>query len=233
MGSGFSYDEAARRLGKSRRTIYNYVDSGFIRKEYDSERRVILNRDDVEQLAVSLGVGQPAFNRKNFYMLSARVRSLEEKVSLLQRIYGIGEAALRPNPDEARGLIAHAGMSITNETWAFEELEMWANVFERIDEETLDMMVNATARIDCWEVLMRLLKAQLSFLGQHPDFKIGLGVPALHQRLELARNRLRQTCVLWLEMNKGLEFKAVPDALNTPKDDILARLTSRKSNSGG
>ena len=57
MGSGFySFNEAAERLGKSKRSLYVYVAKGLLKKRTENGRRV-LDREDVDLMAVDIGAG--------------------------------------------------------------------------------------------------------------------------------------------------------------------------------
>lgn len=233
MGSEFmSLDEAALRLKRTKRTIHNYRARGLLRKA-TLDGDVVLYREDVEQLAVDLGSGQPPMNRQTFYALCGEVRQLQEKVALLQRMQGVGSPPLRPTPQEAIALMSNLTHFLGQEAWSYEHLEaVTGGVFERVDEETLTILSRATGIPDPWEPIWRLATRMMEFMSLHPDFPLGLALPALHRRMQLARQRLRKVMVLWMEMTRGAKegmFRAPPE---NEKEAVLALLKPPKGKKG-
>lgn len=222
-----TFEEAANRLGRSKRSVHNYVKQGFIKRSM-LDGKVVLQRDDVEQLAVELGADLPAMNRKTFFQLQSRIQKLEEQMVLVQQMWGIQEKPLHPNETEAAGLYRAALDSLKSApTWSVQEMEMWVDLFLRFDETTLTQ-VSKTARINNpWDVFMKLSMGFSNQVGQDKGLAASLPLQALLSKIETARKRLKAEAVLWVEANRGLpsDFKQY----DTLKEDLIKRLGSKSA----
>lgn len=220
MGSEFySFEEAANRLHRSKRSIHTYVKQGFIRREH-RDGKIVLRSDDVEQVAVELGADMPAFNRKNFFHLMQRLRKLEEDMTVVRHALEIRDNPLRPNKHEALGLHQAAAASVKASAWISDEIEMWADLLARFDEATLDVMAEAVVTPKPWVVFYQLCLSMMVFVSKNKDLSSQL----LHKKLDEGRKKLRGNVLMWIEMGRGTIPESVYRELNNGKEDLLKRL---------
>lgn len=225
MGSGnlgskaCTFEWAANRLQRSKRQIHNYVRQGFIQR-VTQDGKVLLRQEDVEQLAIDLGADAPALNRKTFFQLASKVKRLEDEMLAVKHILEIRDSPLRPSTNEAIGLHAAAAESLGRRKWSPEEMELWAQQFERMDETTLDIFSAALSDPKPWLVFYELCLEMMKALSANSD----MGSLVLHRRLDEGRKKIRATVVMWVEMGRG----SVPDNLfrlvDSGKESILRKL---------
>lgn len=228
MGSSFyTFQEAANRLGCSKRSIHNYVKKGYLRKVQHNDN-IVLMRDDVEQLAVSTGVDMPAFNRKNFYMLLSRVQKLEEDMGLCRKILEIRDSPLRPSKEEGIQLQAAASKALAVHHWTEPEIEMWASVFERFDEVSLQMLSEGLTQSHPYEVFFKLCIEQMKRVSTEPNFQTNLEAQLIHKRLDEGRKRMRATILMWLQIGHGVVPTAVVEKLESEKAALFKRVANSK-----
>ena len=227
MGSGFmTFEEAANRLGRSKRSIHNYVKQGLLQRVMNSGN-VVLRKEDVEQLAVDIGSDSPALNRKTFYLLQARLKKLEEEMVAVKHILEIRDSPLRPSESEARGLYAAATESLSRRNWVAEEVDLWAAQFERLDEPALDSISQAIQDNKAWTPFFTLCLELIKYA--HSRFSTEKVDPLLwlarHKRLEEGRKKLRGSILIWIEAGRGSVSEPFLTSLEGGKEAVLRRLT--------
>lgn len=225
MGSLFyTFTEAANRLGCSKRTIYNYVKHGYIRKSVQ-DGQVVLYREEVEQLANETGVDLPAFNRKNFSILMRKVQKLEQDMALCRRILEIRDDPLRPTVDEAKMLHAAASRALAVGSWKDEEIETWAgSVFDRLDEVSLDMLKETLSLEHPYEVFFKLCLAQMRAVSTREGFQNSLPHQILHKKLDEGRKKLRATLLMWHQVSKTPISDSVLQKFESEKGTLFKKL---------
>jgi hypothetical protein len=226
MGSGnngartCSFEFAANRLQRSKRTVHTYVNQGFIRRITENGK-VVLLLEDVEQLAVELGTDTPALNRKTFFQLSSRVKKLEDEMNAVKHILEIRDAPLRPSELEAKGLYAAAAESLGRRKWSIDEMRLWAEQFERMDEVTLDTFREALGEPKPWQLFYELCLEMMKTLSSETS----LECMALHRKLDEGRKKMRATIVMWIEMGRG----SIPDnvfrLIDSGKESVLRKVS--------
>jgi DNA-binding transcriptional MerR regulator len=233
MGRTFvTFEEAATRLGCSKRSIHSYVKKGLIRKKSENGA-VVLYWEDVEQLAVDKGVDAPAMNRKNFITMMSRLQKLEQDMTVVRRMMEIRDDPLRPVVGMAAGLYQAASSSLASKTWQPEEVNLWASQFERFDEVTLDAIRDATQDPNCWQVFYKLCLAQMDFAWAQYSASPDLNWRTLHLRLDEGRKKLRAVALIWIELGRGQLTPSILKEVNSPKEDLLQRLESPKKGGSG
>jgi hypothetical protein len=225
-----SIEEAARRLGKHRRSISNYMDKGFLRKIHRG-RKVVIPTEDVEQLAVELGTDFPAMTRKTFFDMQSRLKKLEEKMFLVEQVWGIQEKPFRPNQKEAVGLHTAVTQYLQAKTYQAGELEAWAMTFNRIDEKTLTTVAEACLTAKPWEPFFELVTRMLEFVDDQKELKSSLTLQALRAKLDAGRKKVREAALFWIESGKGSIPQQLFRSLDTPKEDLLRSLAAGGGNS--
>lgn len=228
MGSDFvSIGEAAKMLKRSKRTIITYLKNGMLRREREG-RSTVIPKSDVEALITELGVDLPPMNRQTLFQLVARVQRLEVSVAVLKRATGIGAVPLRPSRDEALGLKQAAEHALASGSWTVEELHMWADMFERMDEVFFDILGVIVSAADSWRPFYELCVAQVRFVEGMEGFSGNLSLQQLHDRLRLHMKSLRAIVLAWIELGGGHA-----ELLVSPSEDILRRLSAKGRSSLG
>lgn len=229
MGSDFlTFEEAASRLNRSKRSIHYYVNQGLLTKKLKAGK-VVLPREEVEQLAVELGSDVPALNRKTFFQLMSRVRKLEEDVAVFKRMWDVQDKPLRPSNEEAIGLHNAGTQALALKEWKTEEIEMWIGLFDRMDEVFFDTVAQATVLSKPWATFYNLCLNMLSYLSELDKKVPSLDTQLRQRKLEEGRKKMRGTILMWIEAGRGTVPDAVFRQLNNDQDDLLRRLTLVKS----
>ena len=231
MGSSFlTIDEAALRLGRHKRSIHNYLEKGFLRR-VRREGKVLIPFEDVEQLAVELGTDHPAINRHTIFDLSSRMKKLEEQMAMVQGIWGIQEKPLRPSPQEVAGLLKAAADYLSAPMFEMRELETWADLLNKIDEKTLTAIAEHGLTTKPWELFFELAGRMVEVMEKDKTFTSSLGLQALHGKMESGRRKVREAALFWIESGRGTVPSKVFKLFDTPKEDLLRRLSQsgRKS----
>ncbi len=226
MGSQFySFEEAANRLGCSKRTIHNHVRHGYIRKAH-RDGKVVLHREDVEQLANETGVDMPAFNKKNFYLLMARVQKLEQDMGLCRRILDVRDSPLRPSKNDALQLMAAASKALAANYWTDEEIDNWSTIFDRLDEVSFEMLSEHIETTHPYEIFFKLCLAQMRDVSKRTEFQTTLSLQLLHKKLDEGRKKLRATILMWMRITNGNIPEQVLQKMESDKGSLFQKLTS-------
>jgi hypothetical protein len=231
MGSTFdqlmTVEEAASRLNRARRSVYDYLKKGFLTRKV-RDGRVLVLREEVEQLAVELSVDLPALTRKNVFALVARVKALEEKMSVFSAMWGAQEETLRPSTKAAADLYRAATDYLCAKEWEIQQLESWATLFNQVGEETLQAIAVATQNTKPWECLFLLAQRMLDFIDSVPASKDVLALKALRAKMDQGRKKVREAALLWIEMGRGSIQADVFRSMDTPEGDVLRRIVKSK-----
>lgn len=224
MGSAFyTYEEAANRLGKSRRSVFNYVKRGYL-KNYIREGQVVVRKEDVEQLAVELGSDLPAMNRHTFFQMQSRLQKLENEMTTVKHILEIRDEPLRPSDSEAIAISAAAKTYLAAGNWTAEHVDQWLPLFEKMDESFLEKLISATQEPKAWVPIFHLCLRMLELaLKNSPT---SLEWQARAKRLDEGRRKLRGTVIMWTEMGRGTTEEVVLRSLDDLKEGLLRKIVA-------
>jgi hypothetical protein len=230
MGSDFgervTVEQAAKMLGRSRRTVTTYMKNGILHRHVE-DKRVYLLRSQVEQLQIDLGADLPPMNRKTFYQLSAHVRRLEMDMAVLKRVTGFYDSPLRPSVDEAQGIYAAAKKSASEGVWQVDEIRMWADLYDKMDDVFFDVLALHTEQADAWRPLYELCLAQSRQLSMSYEYRTDLQCQHLHDRLQTALSRMRKVILVWIEAGNSPMARAAEDKMDGDSQAVLRRLTAK------
>lgn len=227
MGRGFyTVAEAALILKKDERTIRDYVKKGYLRGER-AGRSFSVNEEDVKSMAASGEV--PEFNKTSFMALMARVRSLEEKMSVVQRAMEIRDDPIRPSPEECAGLVSQATKASDYTSWDRKEIQMWSHLFDRMDEVALDAIAKEALSARPWESFYSLCIKMMDYVSTMSKEDWDPEWALLHKQLDEGRKKLRGTILMWIEMTHGYAARSLISALSTDKEDLVRRLAAKKN----
>lgn len=231
MGSAFqgpetcTYVEAARRLSVSRRTVFNYVKQGFIKKvQRDGETH--LSREDVEQVALDQGTDAPAMNRKSFIQMAHRLQKLENEMVTVKHILEIRDSPLRFETDlEGSGLYRAAADALAAGNWGEQEVDLWSGLLERMDEVFFEHLQRATCESKCWVVFLKLCNALQEHALITANKTPSLDWQARVKRLDEGRKKIRGSIILFVEMGKGTTPLDLLSSVDDPKTGFLKRFS--------
>ena len=228
MGSGFySIKEAALRLQKSERSVYEYIRNGFIKKTtVDGEVR--LDREDVELMAVDAGVDAPSVNRKTIFQMQSQIKKLQDEMVAAKHALGLRDVPpMRPDPASCASFITAVSYYMTvnrEKEWTKDFLEKWAHILEMVDEVVLESLSNVSNNPQAWVPFFQFCSAMADFCWENDLKRPSLEWQGMAGRLETVRNHLRRVIVLWVEMGRGTIPEGILDALKTHKEALAGRL---------
>lgn len=226
MGSDFvRIDEAAKILGKTRRTVTNYLEKGVLRRVKEG-KPVLLSRAEVDELAIDLGSNFPRLSRKTFYRLVAHVQKLEQDMAVMKKALGYGGTPLRPSRQEALELHTAALRASESKTWSTEEIEMWADLYERMDDVFFDV-VAAHVPGDAWKPFYDLCLAQMRQVSYDPAFDRLLNLQSLHQRLALGLKNVRKVILTMIEAGHGKTSEDAAAQMDSRREAVLRHLSAK------
>jgi len=229
MGSGFySFEEASKRLGRSTRSLHDYVKKGLIKKRIENGLPV-LDREDIDLMAVDIGTDAPSLNRRTFIQMQTRLNKMSDEMRAVKHALGLREALpLRPNQTTCDGLLSacksYLYIDKREEFWTPVLVEQWVDLFERMDEETLSSFSKASNDPQAWVPFFKFCSEMADFCWGQDKKAPSLAWQAMAGRLETARKHLRGVIVVWVEMNKGFVSSALLEALGSPKETVLGRI---------
>lgn len=233
MGSGFyTFEEAATRLGRSKRSLHDYVKKGLIKKRLNG-RESVLDREDVELLASEQGTDYPSLNKKTFLKAQTRLQKLEDEMKMVKHILQIRDVQpLRPDPTTSLGLLSAAKtyLGVDREAvWMPALIEKWADIFERIDEETLSALVSGSNEAQAWIPFFKFCSQMADFCWEQDKKTPSLAWQAMGTRLETARQGMRRAIMVWLEMGGGTLPEKLLSGLEGPRDSFMRRMAIQTS----
>lgn len=222
MGSPnyYTFQQAAERLQRSKRSLHYYVTNGRLKKLL-VDGTPFLDATSVEEMAEELGTDKPVVNRSSIIRLQIEVQSLKEQVALLKRVYGVRDQPLRMDPSSALSYFEAAGKYLSAGSWDLGALELWAEQFEKMDEDFFETVKRVTNDEKPWKVFFDLSRAMVKHTYQAQPRSLTL--QALTQRLALARKHLRGVILVFLELNPPKDPTARA-ALEAPGELLAKRL---------
>lgn len=228
MGSEFySYAQAAEKLGKSKKTVQNYVRKGLVRKTVRG-RTTLLNKEDVDSVAEDIGSGLPPLDRKSFTDLSSRVRRLEELMAVVKEILDIHDKPLRPGKAAAVGLYNAAEKALVSGPWQSAEVDLWATQFLHFDETTVEEIGKAVPDPNPWRPFLLLCGKLVEQVARSYEKSPTLELERAYARLDKGRDRLRSLAVIWVELGHGTTQETLLRSLGTDRDNLFKKLKAKK-----
>lgn len=227
MGSTvYTFEQAASRLKRSKRSVHNYVKKGLIRREFHDGMAGV-SAADVEDLVRQEAF--PAMNRENWIELVSRVRRLEERYAVMSEIMGLRYNPLRPNKENSEELYRAARRALTESFWESKEVDMWTGLFGRIDETTLQMMSSHVPDSQPWMPFFELCRRMQDHVGGEYASKETVEIEKRYLKLEECRKHLRAIAVVWSESGRGLTSSAILKATASGKETLLERMAGKSS----
>jgi hypothetical protein len=229
MGSGFyTFQEAAKRLNRSTRSLHDYVKKGFLKKRME-DGQAVLDREDVDLMAVDMGVDAPSMNRKSFLQMQTLLEKTVNEVRALKHALGLRDVPpLRPPQVVCEGLISacttYLHIDKREDVWTTVIIEKWSDLFERMDEETFNAFSKTSNDPQAWVPFFKFCSELADFCWEQDKKLPSLVWQARASRLETARQRLRGVVVTWLEMGRGVIPAELITALGSNREALLGRI---------
>jgi len=229
MGSGFyTFQEASKRLNRSTRSLHDYVKKGFLKKRLE-DGQPVLDREDVDLMAVDMGVDAPSMNRKTFLQMQTLLEKTVNEVRALKHALGLRDVQpLRPAQVVCEGLISacttYLHIDDRDKWWTVDLIEKWSDFFERMDEETFNAFSKTANDPQAWVPFFKFCAELADFCWEQDKKTPSLAWQARAGRLETARQRLRGVVVTWLEMGRGTIPSNLLDVLGSNREALLGRI---------
>ncbi len=225
MGRTFvTFEEAAKILNCTKRTVHNFVRRGQLRREYELDS-VVLSRADVEALAEERGSGLPALNNRTLKELMSRLSNVEMQLSVFRKMHGLSERQwFRPSDVEAQSLHSMAKHFLTKNSFSTQEIGLWAGTFNRFDELSFDLMKQALGSDTFWKDFFDLCLKLMEFVSNPKRGKQLRELSRLDLELSLGLKNMRGIILTWIELGHGKTTTQLMKSLGTGKDDVVRRL---------
>lgn len=227
MGRDFvTFVEAAELLNCTKRSVHNFVNRGQLRRHLEAGK-VLLLRSEVESLAEERGTELPALNNRTLLEILSRLKNLELKVAVFQKMRGIDlPPPVRPTREEAFKLIEQVKYYLQRETFDSAEVDYWVALLSRLDEVSFDLIQRETGQDDFWQHFFNMCILLTDYVSDPKKArKAGNWVRHTLELHEVMKN-LRALCLIWVEPGRGRATTALKRHLRTGKDDLVHRLTS-------
>lgn len=197
-----SIAEAARVLGKTERTIRNYIKTAQVTSARRGRSRY-LDPEEVRELAMESDSAR--VTAAEMRALRATVRRLESHISVIQQMLDLKNEPLGMTDEYAQSLLSAAleQYGRPHGSYSIKELEAWADIFARIDETDLRSLCAATSTT-AWKTLLRLSSRMVSEVASRDDYKTSLDAQRVHRLLADGRRRLKISIFIYLEMTSQI-----------------------------
>lgn len=225
MGSAFyTYEQAATRLNRSKRTIYLLIKKGMLRKE--SCNGVLgVSAVDVEDLATQTEL--PAMNKSNWDDLQIKVRRMEERMAVLTEILGFKSEPIRPSINNAADLYIAAKKAVEAGSWVEEEVMTWAGIFKRIDEATLKVIAEAVSDTTPWIPFFELCALMQGKAETEYSRLKNIQTERVFLVLEDCKKHLRSVAVVWADLGLGNAASVVLKSTASQKENLMSRIMGK------
>lgn len=231
MSDKISIVAAARFLGVSDRTVRSYIRAGFLSTTRGVRNTKWLDPLELEAFRQAQAEGKKVIEKKDFLEMRARLTRVEHELAVLTRILDTREQPLRMSPAYAKELHAACGMQLASGKAGLAEIEAWAEIFLRMDEQDLEVISRVSEDLKPWVLYLRLNVAMTALLLNDPEYATSLAVQGLHKKLAEGRRRLRVSGLCHLEMNGSTDRDVRRHLLSdSPASvlDALERVLKRK-----
>ena len=191
--------DAAKFLSVSDRTIRNYINKGLLSKRKEG-RKTLVSSSEVISLKQDMDSTLPLVSREELLRHRAKIRRLESHMEVVLRMLDAKDLPLNLSPAYAKDLYSFATEHLSKGSWVVEEIRPWVEIFDRINEEDLEVMAQAVEDLHPWRPFLQLCTAMMSFVVGHTDYATSLDLQNLHRMLAESRRKLRVSAFIYGEM---------------------------------
>lgn len=194
-------EDACRRLGVSRRTLYAYMARGLLsRIKAPGDRRSYVDALELEELRRDgTRMGHGAVRREEYLQLRAQVRRLQAVVDAVARMLDLQDVPLGMDATTLCEVHGRAAVALGAAEWSVEDLEAWAAVYHRLTEDDLEVIFSVAREPRPWDAFLRLCVAQCAYLSSRKDYQTATDLWTVHAALSEGRRRLRLSTMIYVE----------------------------------
>jgi len=143
----------------------------------------------------------------------------------ISRILDARNEPLRMSQDYAKELYEVCERHLHNTSWSAAELRPWVDVFLRMDEEDMAVLLAATEDPKPWKPFLRLCMSMTAYVVSHNDYPTSIELQTIHKQLSEGRRRLRVSAMCYADlystdMDRDLRRAALLDAPASMADGV-------------
>jgi excisionase family DNA binding protein len=217
--------EAASFLGVTERTIRNYTKKGLLSKEKKG-REPRLRVEEVTSLKEDMESAAPIVTRQEILRHRAQIRRLESHMEVVLRMLDAKDAPLGMSAAYSAELYQFACAHLKKSSWEVSEVSPWTEIFERLSEDDLATISDATKDPHPWRTFLRLCTSMMSFVVGQPGYATSLDLQGLHRSLSSSRRKLRVSAFIYGEMAGALspEIEGFALSSRTSSDTLFRKI---------
>lgn len=225
----YTFEEAAKVLNCSKRSINNYIRKGFITRIFDSsDNKYKVSKPETDTFASEATTSYPGLSKRNFMELERRVKRSEESLAVIKHILGIGEKPIRLDDLSARKFLDACMAARNANQWAVEEIEFWASQLLLFDEVTLESIAKVNTLTAPWVPFFKLSSDMYECAQKLFDSTPSLKHEGALLKIEKAKKNLFSMGLVWTELNKD-SSKFLMQLGATNADALSMKLAKRLS----
>lgn len=186
-----SRTQACEILGVKERTIYNYLQKGYLKK-VSKKKRIYLVKQDVENFKKSLEAPLPAPDRLMITKLYAEVRQQQKDIELIQKVLNLHHEPLNL-PDFSMLALYNALETLDINNWDSGWEEEWGEIILRLREEDFFQLETLTKNPQPWKPFYKFMQTAQDIFSKQKN----------HELIKIyaaAREHLKTLVLIWLEV---------------------------------
>lgn len=222
MNDLITKSEACRLLGIQKRTLYKYLNRGYIKK-VNHEHHIYLDKKDVLKFREALENPLPKTDAITVAKMNAQMREQEEDIKLIKRVLDLYNEPLELEDFSIHALYS-AVTALEIETWDEGWEREWGELLVRFREEDFFQLERITGDDHPWKPFYKFLLVVQEIIRKREDKE-------LNELYSAAREHFRKLILIWIEIKQS------PKILDTlPKSEFgrwaITRLRERYSKRG-
>ena len=196
--------EAAKYIGRCRRTVQNYVNAGLLKGVKGRGRSTKFRKPDLQAFLEVQNQGvNPRDAREFMRVLMWKMGMLEKRLDFLMRVNDLDVSALRDAPIETL-LSAHEQATQTLDNGDTnpprEVMEQWAHVFLQFTECEYGRLADAAVDAHPWKPFSLLCHILMGNLRKKFRFQSSVQQQQTYRLLEKARKNIAQSALAFEEL---------------------------------
>ena len=193
--------ETAKILGVAARSLRDYRAQGLLRYEKDGIGYMYLYRDVLALRDMRNDPDLFCVSHLKTNVMLRRIHQLEREVEILKMMVGSDSKPLPLNQDSAESLYYACIQQLGKQKQSLLDIERWSSIVIGIREKSLDLIAQRTKNTRPWREIIQLVDVMLEELISEEGFKDSLLLQAVHDRLDKARQSLKQEIMLFETTN--------------------------------
>lgn len=217
MNDLITKSEACKLLGVQKRTLYKYLNRGYIKK-VNHQNRIYLDKKDILKFRGALENPLPKTDAITVAKMNAQMREQEEDIKLIKRVLDLYNEPLEL-PDFSIHALYTAVCGLELDTWDEGWEKEWAELLIRFREEDFFQLEKITGDEHPWKPFYKFILVVQELIRKREDRE-------LTELYNAAREHFRKLILIWLEIKQS------PKELDTlPKSEfgrwVMARMREK------